>query len=101
MRPDASVAIPMIETLVYLLGAGLVGAATALLLLRWFGKEAVRLRAEIFRSKDGQWYFRLLARNNEPIAQSEGYARKQSARDTLRLVPGLEEITEEDEEPEV
>lgn len=79
-------------------GAGFLGAGVAWLLLRWFGKEAVRLRAEIFRSKDGQWYFRLLARNNEPIAQSEAYTRKQSARDTLKLVPGLEGITEEEEE---
>ena len=98
MRPGVSVKM----TELMILGAGILGALLLLrwLLLRWFGKEAVRLRAEIFRSKDGQWYFRLLARNNEPIAQSEAYTRKQSARDTLRLVPGLEEITEEDGEDE-
>lgn len=34
----------------------------------------------LFRSKkNGQWYFRLVAGNGKPIAQSEGYKRRANA----------------------
>jgi uncharacterized protein YegP (UPF0339 family) len=33
---------------------------------------------EIFKGKDGQWYFHLKAKNNKIIAHSEGYRNKKS-----------------------
>lgn len=43
----------------------------------------VRDHAELFQGADEQWYFRILAANGEQIAASEGYTRKDDARDTL------------------
>lgn len=37
------------------------------------------MRFEIFQGKNGQWYWRLKARNNQIVAQSEGYTRKHGA----------------------
>ncbi len=38
------------------------------------------MRAKIFKSLiNGLWYFRLVARNNKTVAQSEGYNRRRSA----------------------
>jgi len=34
------------------------------------------MRFEIFQGKNGQYFWRLKARNNQIIAQSEGYTRK-------------------------
>lgn len=33
-----------------------------------------------------RWYFRIVARNGEPIAQSEGYVNKASAEGTIALI---------------
>ena len=33
-------------------------------------------RAEIYRTADGVWYWRIRAANNEVIAQGEGYERR-------------------------
>ena len=46
-------------------------------------------RVELFKGRNGRWYFRHVARNGEKIAQSQGYTRKGSARrGALRAVPG-------------
>lgn len=40
---------------------------------------------EYFHSyKNGQWFFRLVARNGKTIAQSEGYKRKGSMMKTIK-----------------
>jgi len=41
------------------------------------------MRWEIFKGKNGQYYFRLKAANGEIVAQSEGYKQKQSAVNTI------------------
>ncbi len=41
---------------------------------------------EIFKGKDGKYYFRLKAGNGEIIAQSEGYSSKQGAQDGIASV---------------
>lgn len=33
---------------------------------------------QVFKGNDGQWYFRLRARNGEIICSSEGYTTKQN-----------------------
>lgn len=43
-------------------------------------------QVELFEGRDGQWYWRLEARNGETLAHSEGYTRKWSAKRTARLV---------------
>jgi uncharacterized protein YegP (UPF0339 family) len=44
-------------------------------------------RFKLWKSeKDGQWYWSLVANNNEVIAQSEGYRRKESALKGIRAV---------------
>lgn len=41
----------------------------------------------IFKSKqNSQWYFRIVASNGEPVAQSEGYTQKHNA---TRIVQNL------------
>ena len=40
---------------------------------------------ELFAA-DGQWYFRIVARNGRTIAQSEGYSRKRNARASAELI---------------
>ena len=44
------------------------------------------MRFEIKKSKDGQFYFNLLARNHEAVATSEMYTRKENALKTARLI---------------
>ncbi|HBG07229.1 MAG TPA: DUF1508 domain-containing protein [Geobacter sp.] len=44
------------------------------------------VKFEIFKGTDGQHYFRLKGANGEKIAQSEGYARKQSAIDIIATI---------------
>ena len=44
------------------------------------------MRFEIKKSKDGQFYFNLLARNHEVVATSEMYTRKENALKTARLI---------------
>jgi uncharacterized protein YegP (UPF0339 family) len=45
---------------------------------------------EMFRQKPWfgrpKWYFRLVASNGEPIAQSEGYSRRMDCRATAELI---------------
>ena len=41
---------------------------------------------EIFKSKNGQFYWRLKARNGEVIAISEGYTSKENAINGIRSV---------------
>lgn len=41
---------------------------------------------EIFKGRNGQYYFRLKAGNGEIIAQSEGYATKSAARNGIESV---------------
>jgi uncharacterized protein len=40
----------------------------------------------LFQGKDGQFYFKLIARNGEPILASEGYASKSGCMDGLNSV---------------
>jgi len=51
------------------------------------------MKINIFKSvKDGQWYFHIVARNGEIVAQSEGYKRRQSAIDTVdAILKGVQE----------
>ena len=44
------------------------------------------MKFEIKKSKDGQFYFNLLARNNKIVATSEMYTRKENALKTARLI---------------
>ena len=44
------------------------------------------MRAEIYLDAGEQWRFRLIAGNNEIVAQSECYKTKQSARKTLNSI---------------
>ncbi|HZK00516.1 MAG TPA: DUF1508 domain-containing protein [Tissierellaceae bacterium] len=44
------------------------------------------MRFEIKKSKNGQFYFNLLARNNKVVATSEMYTRKENALKTARLI---------------
>ena len=37
-------------------------------------------RFEIFKGKDGKWYFRLKARNGKVVASGEGYSSKSNCR---------------------
>lgn len=41
---------------------------------------------EIFRGKDGQFYFRLTAPNGQPILASEGYTAKASCKNGIQSV---------------
>jgi len=41
---------------------------------------------EIFKGKNGNFYFRLKSGNNEIIAQSEGYVSKQGAQNGIAAV---------------
>lgn len=43
-----------------------------------------RGRFEIFKDAQGQWRFRLRATNGAIVAQSEGYTRKDDAREGCR-----------------
>jgi uncharacterized protein YegP (UPF0339 family) len=51
-------------------------------LLRGKPKGERKMRADVFRGEDGQWYFRIVAENGEPVAHSEGYKNQKDARDT-------------------
>jgi len=42
------------------------------------------VRVELFKGVDGYFYLRLVARNGEILAQSEGYTRRWSARRAAR-----------------
>lgn len=44
------------------------------------------MKIEIFRGGNGQYYFNITSTNGEKIAQSEGYTRKQSAEDTIKVL---------------
>lgn len=44
------------------------------------------MKFEIKKSKNSQFYFNLLARNNEIVATSEMYTRKENALKTARLI---------------
>ena len=44
------------------------------------------MKFEIKKSKNGQFYFNLLARNNKIVATSEMYTRKENALKTARLI---------------
>ena len=44
------------------------------------------IKFEMFKGADGQHYFHLKGANGEKIAQSEGYARKQSAIDIIAII---------------
>jgi uncharacterized protein YegP (UPF0339 family) len=54
------------------------------------------MRGELFKDRQGEWRFRLIARNNRKIAPSEGYGNRQDALDTLHAIAEepLEEILE-------
>lgn len=43
------------------------------------------MRFEIFKNND-EFYFRIVARNGQIIAQSEGYTTKQSAQKTIKSI---------------
>lgn len=40
------------------------------------------MNVEVFKGKNGEWYFRVKAANGEPIAHSEGYKNLRDAIDT-------------------
>lgn len=44
------------------------------------------MKFEIFKGRNGDWYFRIVARNGELIAMSEGYERKDSIRRIIRSI---------------
>ena len=44
------------------------------------------IKFEIFKGSNGQYYFHIKGGNGEKIAQSEGYIRKESAKDTISLI---------------
>jgi len=44
---------------------------------------------EIFKGNDKQWYWRLIAKNGEIVAQSEAYKRKDSVVKAIRRMPEL------------
>ena len=44
------------------------------------------MKFEIFKGEDGNWYFRIVARNGKVIANSEGYERKDSIRRIIRSI---------------
>lgn len=47
-------------------------------------------KIELKRDHAGEWRFTAVAGNGEPVTVSEGYARKQSARDEAeKLFPGV------------
>jgi len=50
---------------------------------------------QIYRSRDGQWRFRVKSRNHEVVAQGEGYTRRSSARrGASRAFPALVQVVE-------
>lgn len=44
------------------------------------------IKFEIFKGTNGQYYFHIKGANGEKIAQSEGYIRKESAKDTIAII---------------
>ena len=44
------------------------------------------MKIEIFKGGNGQYYFNVKSANGEKIAQSEGYTKKQSAEDTIKVL---------------
>lgn len=44
------------------------------------------IKFEIFKATNGQFYFRIKSSNGQIIAQSEGYTRKESAKDTIDTI---------------
>lgn len=44
------------------------------------------MRFELFKDSAGEWRFRLIARNGETVAQSEGYKRKIDAQNTINSI---------------
>lgn len=49
-------------------------------------ESPARPRYEIFKGKNGQFYWRLVASNGKIVAQSEGYTRKKAALDTIEIM---------------
>lgn len=41
---------------------------------------------ELFKGKNGDWYFHLKASNGKLIAQSEGYKTKEAGRRTIKSI---------------
>lgn len=41
---------------------------------------------QIHKAKDGQFYFTIVSRNGQPVAQSEMYKAKQSAMRTIKSI---------------
>lgn len=46
-----------------------------------------KLKIQVFKGKDGQWYFRIRSSNAQIIAQSEGYTRRSSV---MRIIKTLQ-----------
>lgn len=44
------------------------------------------MRIVYFKNKKGQWYFRIVAKNNKIVAQSEGYKTRQGVLKTIKLI---------------
>ena len=53
----------------------------------------MRTQYEIFKGKDSQWYWRLVAANDKIVAQSEGYTRRGSAIRAAERMPELADTT--------
>lgn len=44
------------------------------------------MKFELFKGRDGQFYFNIVANNNEVVASSEGYTQKKSAIKTITSI---------------
>ncbi len=54
------------------------------------------MKFQLFQDKVGEYRWRLLAANSEPIAVSEGYARKEDCAACIRLVKDCVDAVVED-----
>jgi uncharacterized protein YegP (UPF0339 family) len=48
---------------------------------------------EVFKGNDKQWYWRLVAKNNKIVAQSEGYKRRSQAIKAAQRMPEIAKTT--------
>ncbi len=48
---------------------------------------------QIFKGEDKQWYWRLVGKNGETVASSEGYTRRANAIKAAKRMPELAQTT--------
>lgn len=61
------------------------------------GDSVSEFKARVFKDDSGQFRFRLVATNGEPVAQSEGYSRKIDARTIAVALVGEDNVEEVEE----